>query len=343
MLAKARSPADNGRPGADRAVRASDEVVQALQSVIDVVVPVFGLIACGYLVGRTPLLTAERLKGLTNFVFYIAIPALLFRTLGHGLPGDRLDLDVVYAYFGAAALLFVAAMVLARLGFRLSFTEQALFAMGTVFSNTVMLGIPLVYTAFGEAGMAPVTLIVAFHSLLLIGVPTLLIEIGRGKGAGIGPVLAAVGGSLVRNPVIVALVVGLAWGGLALPVPDLLDRFIGLLSGAAAPCALVALGASLAAFRLGGNLPESIVITDLKLIVHPLLVWLLAVHVFELTPMWQAVAVLVAALPVGANVFVLAQSYDIYVARAASSVLISTAISVFSVAVLLAWLGPAAP
>jgi len=311
-----------------------------MQSVIDVVVPVFGLIGAGYLLGRTPLLSEEGLRGLTNFVFYVAIPALLFRTLARGLPEGALDFGVVYAYFGGAAAVYAIAMPLARVVFGITFVEQALFGMGAVFSNTVMLGLPLVYTAFGDAGIAPITLIIGFHSVLLIGTATILVEAGQGKGANVGTVLLAVGKSLVKNPVILALAVGAGWSVLRLPVPEVLDRFITLLSGAAAPCALAALGASLTMFKLGGDLRESLALTLFKLAAHPAAVWLLATYVFPLDPTWRAVAVVVAALPVGANVFVLAQSYNIYVARAASAILISTILSVFTVSLLMVVFAP---
>jgi malonate transporter len=313
-----------------------------MQAVIEVVVPVFGLIACGYLLARTPLLSAEGLRGLTNFVFYVAIPALLFRTLGRGLPGDTLDLSIIYAYFGGCAVLYALTMAVGRFAFGIGFVEQALFGMGAVFSNTVMLGIPLVFTAFGEAGMAPITLIVAFHSVLLIGSTTILVEFGRNDGEGVGASVLASLLALVKNPVIVALIVGVGWGVLSLPIPPVLDRFVALLSGAAAPCALAALGASLVQFKLGGDLRESAVLSLLKLVVHPVIVWLFATYLFPMDPVWRAVAVIVAALPVGANVFVLAQKYDIYVARSASGVLITTVVSVFTVGLLIALLAPVA-
>lgn len=312
-----------------------------MQAVIEVVVPVFGLIAAGYVLARTPLLSTEGLRGLTNFVFYIAIPALLFRTLARGLPGGSLDFTILYAYFGGVAILYVLAMLTGRLVFAIGFAEQALFAMGAAFSNSVMLGIPLVYTAFGDDGIAPITLIITFHAIVLIGTTTVLVEIGQGSGTSITAIARATVVSLLRNPVIVAMAIGLGWDALDLPIPDLLDRFVNLLSGAAAPCALAALGGSLTTFRLGGNLRESAVMTVLKLIVLPVLVWLLATYVFPLAPTWRAVAVLVAALPIGSNVFVLAQKYRLYVARTASGILISTVLAVITVTLLLAILRPA--
>ena len=311
-----------------------------MQAIVEVVLPVFGLILCGYFLARSPVLSEEGAKGLTGFVFYVAIPALLFRTVVRGIKTEQLDFTIVYAYFTGAAVIFAVAMVIGRLLFRRSFAEQALMGMTSVFGNTVMLGLPLIYMAFGEAGVVPVSLIVAFHSTLLITATTILLELSRGQRRGYGVIIATALTALLRNPVILALLAGFAWVATGLTLPTVADRFITLLSGAAAPCALAALGASLAAYRLGGDLRESAVVVGLKLLAMPAVVWLLCTWVFPIDPLWAAVAAIIAAQPVGANVFILAQQYDTYTARSASAVLISTILSVLVLALMIARLAP---
>ncbi len=313
-----------------------------MQAIVEVVLPVFGLIACGYLLARSPVLSVEGAKGLTGFVFYVAIPALLFRTVARGITTGQLDFTIVYAYFAGAGVVFAAAMVIGWLVFRRSFAEQALMGMASVFGNTVMLGLPLVYMAFGDAGIVPVSLIVAFHSTILITATTLLLELSRGQRRGYGAIVWTALKALLRNPVILALLAGFVWVSTGLALPTMADRFITLLSGAAAPCALAALGASLAVYRLGGDLRESAAVVALKLLALPAVVWLLCTWVFSLDPLWIAVAVIIAAQPVGANVFILAQQYDTYTARSASAVLLSTILSVLVLAVMLANLAPGA-
>lgn len=311
-----------------------------MDTTFEIVLPVFGLIACGYALARTPLLTPEGVRGLTNFVFYVAIPALLFRTVGRGVPADALNPGIVVAYFGSTLALYGGSMLLGRLAFALPFAESALLGMGATFANSVMLGIPLIYAAFGEAGVVPMTLIVTFHSVIMLGLTTVLIEIGRGRGDLRRLPLVTLA-ALARNPIIVAIAVGLLWAATGLTLPLAADRFITLLSGAAAPCALASLGASLTEFRIAGNLNESLTMVALKLIAHPLLVYLVAAYVLGLDPQLTALLTIVAALPVGANVFVMAQRYEVYLQRSASGVLISTALAVASVAALMAWLVPA--
>ncbi|MBT5414706.1 MAG: AEC family transporter, partial [Rhodospirillaceae bacterium] len=209
-------------------------------TVLGIVLPVFGVILAGYLVARTPLFDEAAVRGLSNFVFWVAIPALLFRTLARGAVEQGADLSIAYAYFLACGILFLIALAMGRLALRRDGAEAALLAMGAVFSNTVMLGIPLVLTAFGEEGVAAIMLIIAFHSTILIPMATIAVELARGStgGGGLVAILRKTLVSLIRNPVVVAMAAGLAWSLADLPMPGLLDRFLDLLGRGAVPCAL---------------------------------------------------------------------------------------------------------
>jgi predicted permease len=306
--------------------------------VLETVLPVFALVFAGYFVGRR-FISEEGIKGLTGFVYYFAIPALLFRTMGGGyLPGPE-DLVLLAVYFGGCFIVFALSLASGYRLFTNTVPELGLMAMAGYFGNTVLLGIPLVLAAFGEAGMLPLTLIITFHSALLFPLTILVVELGRGAGS--GGWRKALGDSfkaLARNPVILAILAGLAYGatgwGLAKPI----DAFINLLSGAAAPTALFALGASLSGYKIAGDLKEISLACTIKLLVHPLAVGLLGYLDFDLRADWAAIAVLTAALPAGANVFVLAQQYNIYLGRAASIVLISTGLSMVTLSILLSQL-----
>lgn len=313
-----------------------------MEATLVIVLPVFGLIALGFGVGKTSLLSDDGIKGLTNFVFYVAIPALLFRTMGTLDYPEGVDLTIMLGYYSAALTVYAIALATALLVFRLPLQEAAMFGMGSTFSNSVLLGIPLVFLAFEEQGVLPLMLIISVHPLILITVPTILIEVGRGAaGAGetnwraIG--LAAVM-SLLKNPVIVAMLAGVLYGLTGFGFHPIFERFVDFLGRAAAPCALFALGASLTRYRIAGDMPQVGVMAVYKLLLMPVLVWVATHYVFPIDPLWGAIATINAAMASGANVFVLAGRYDIFVARAASVVLISTALAVFSAAFLLNWL-----
>ena len=311
-----------------------------MQAVVEIVLPVFGLVLAGWALAQTSVLSKEGVRGLSNFVFFIAIPALLFRTMARGVIPENVDWGIILSYFGGSLLLFAATLPFGRLAFRLRVDEAAVLAMGATFSNTVMLGVPLVLAAFGEQGLLPIMMIVAFHSTTLISLATIVVEASRGRRGGRIRMVWTTLKALAQNPVLVAMAVGLTWGAAGLPIPKPIDRFTQLLGGAAAPCALFALGATLAGYRIAGSLSESLTMVALKLVAHPLVVWLLATRVFTMDPMWAAIATITAALPIGANVFVLAQKYDIYVQRSTSATLISTALGVITLALLLGLLAP---
>jgi predicted permease len=314
-----------------------------LSDILGIILPVFALVLLGYVGGRARWMSEAGVKGLSSFVFYLAIPALLFRTLARGEIPEALDFDIVFAYFAGAFLVMGVAWAVGRLVFANGVAELALMGMGSMYSNTVLLGIPLVYAVFGEPGILPMMMIVTFHSLILLPLTMILVEFGQAGGqtaGGARRVFLSTAASVFKNPVILSMLAGLAYNisGLALPGP--VDVFAGLLGGASAPCALFALGATLAAYRIAGDLRETLVVVALKLLLHPLAVWIAATQIFALTPLWASVATLTAALPSGVNVFVIARQYDIYLARASAAVLISVGLSVLTLAALIAWLAP---
>jgi hypothetical protein len=302
------------------------------------VLPIFGLVLCGYVVGRKGWMSEEAIKGLNTFVFYFAIPALLFRATARGL--GPIDFSIVGAYFCAVLVTFALALGISRVLFRTGAAERALFGMGAVFSNTVLLAIPLIFTALGEAAGVQLMLIITFHAVSIFPVITVLIELGLGAGQGWRNLATSTVKALALNPIILALLAGIAYGATGYGLPGPLERFVSLLGGAAAPCALFALGASLTSFKLGGDLKETLAIVVMKLLVHPAIMAVMALYVFDLPPLAAAVAILTAACPSGANVFIMARQYDIYLGRSASAVLISTAVSVVTLSLLLAILKP---
>ncbi len=307
-------------------------------SILETVLPIFGLVLCGYVVGRKRWMSEEAIKGLNTFVFYFAIPALLFRAMARGI--GPVEFSIVGAYFSGVLITFLLALVVARLVFRTTAVEQVLFGMGSIFSNTVLLGIPLIFTVLGDDAGLQLMLIITFHAVTILPVITVLIELRRGAGRGWRRLLGQSLRAIALNPIILALVAGIAYGATGQLLPGAAERFLALLGGAAAPCALFALGASLTSFEIRGDMKETLAIVAMKLLVHPAIMAVLAFYVFHLPPLAAIVAIITAAVPSGANVFIMARQYDIYLGRAASAVLISTALSVVTLSLLLAVLKP---
>jgi len=300
-----------------------------------IVAPVFALIGMGAAAVRLRLLDAAAVKGMSDFVFYLAMPSLLFHSMVTA-PPLRL-LDVAGSFIAGAFLLFLVAVLLSRLAFRARLAAASVFALNAVFGNTVMLGVPIIDSAFGAEGVAYLLAIVAFHSGLLLPLATILIEADSGQGRGPLAVLRATLPGLLRNPVVVCIVLALAWRvtGLGLAAP--IDRLLMLLGAAGPPLALFCLGATLPKPDGWKGMGEVAAATALKLLVMPALVaalaWMAGVRGIAF-----AVVVLAAAMPTGANAFLLARRFGTMMEASASTVVASTALSLLTLTVLLGWL-----
>ncbi|HYC01705.1 MAG TPA: AEC family transporter [Azospirillaceae bacterium] len=317
-----------------------------MSAVVDVALPVFGIILAGFAAGRAGLLGRESSDALNRYVYWVALPPVLFL----GLARNPLD-QVLNGPFAAAFLLSLGAVAVtgALLGRLRGERGEALVLSGlnASFSNTGYLGIPLFLAAFGPLGLGPAILATVLVSSLVIGIAVVLIEAVRSAGHGLGKAAGRVLGSLARNPLILAPLAGALWSLSGLPVPRPLATFGDLLGASAGPCALFAIGLFLAGQKLRADLTADLGpvlgAVALKLLVQPLLAWALVTWVFEMHPYWAASCVLLAALPTGALTFVVAQQYRVAVERTSTVILVSTILAVPTLSALLAHYVPLTP
>ena len=307
--------------------------------ILDIILPVFGLVILGFGAAKAKWFDEGAIRGLSLFVFNFAIPIMLFRTLARVELPETIEWGFLLSYFLGALTVFGLGMASAGLLFGRPLEAQGAAGLTAGYSNTVLLGIPLILTAFGDAAALPVFLLVAFHSMLLFPTATAVIEAGRGRGAGLRRLPLVTVAGMAKNPIMAGLALGLLFNLLDLGIPGPIDAIAETLGQAALPCATFAMGASLAQYRIAGSLAESAVLIGLKIFIHPLLVWLLATRVFDVEPLWATVAVVMAALPSGVNAYLFAERYGTGVAQAATAVLVSTGITIGTLSLLLAVLG----
>lgn len=312
-----------------------------MSALINVVLPVFALIFLGFIFVKTKVVPPATADGLSSFVFFAAVPALLFNAVTKGDLLAGTDWRVIASYYSSCLILYVAALLLSTYVFRLKPVERPLFAMGCMFSNTVLLGIPVALATFGSAAEGPIFFIISVHGIIIM--PTLIcsLEIAKGSRGGLSGLASIMGRILLKviaNPIIMAIVGGALWLLTGLPVPEPVDMFLGFLARAVVPCSLFAVGASLAQHKLGGNMGHSLTSVGFKLVLHPALAWVFAAKVAGLPPVSVGVITLFAAMPAGVNVFLLSTQYGAYVQRAASVILISTIMGVVSLSFLITWL-----
>ena len=309
-----------------------------LSSVLVPLVPVILCIGLGFFIARIGWVRAGSIPDLSNIVFLVLTPALLFRTMGQ-VRLQELDFQPVLLYFASAALLFAATLAWAPFS-----TAAAARALAHTFSNTVMIGVPLVGLVYGEQGLVTLFTLISLHSLVLLTAATLVFELAQARearragGAG-GHSMArtlwqAVRGSIV-HPVPLPILAGLLFAQTGLPLPDMLDRPLQVLGSALGPMALLLVGITLAYTRIGRHWRGALRIAAVKNLAMPLLLGALA---WALGLSGPAVAVMftASALPVGANVLFFTQRYGVMQEEVSSAIAISTALALVTVPVALA-------
>jgi len=278
--------------------------------VLLVVAPVFALILLGYVAVWVRLLSDGAHKGLADFAFGIAVPALMLRVIATAKFPEVSPLRVWVAYYGAIAFTWGLATLAARCALRRGGPDSVVISVTSVYGNIVMLGIPLSLAAFGPEAAGPMALILAVNTPLLWLVGTLQMSmVDTRTDAGSAGRIAALGTDLIRNPIILGIL-----GGAVLRLADIglhpvADKTLSLVAQAGVPTSLIALGAGLRKFRIEGQLPLLGTMCLLKLLVLPLVAGWLALEVFALPSVAASVVIIFDALPTGANSVLLSTLY----------------------------------
>lgn len=304
-----------------------------MMTVLSVVSPVFAIILLGFVAARRRWLPESTGKGLSDFVFNVAMPALLFRTMVTVEHTGVAPLGLIVGYFGANLLTWILASLATTRLLHRPIEEAPAISMAACFGNTVMLGLPLGNAYFGQGAVAAIAVIVALHSPALWMAATLQQEwIGRNNGGGAGLArLRAVAFDLATNPIVFSVLAGSLWRLLGLGLPDPASRFLLLLGDAAVPGALFALGFGLTRFEIRSDARALATITGLKLVVMPVIAWFIASHVLALAPIGTDAVTLLAACPTGANAFLYASRFERAVGPVSGAIAAGTALAAITV------------
>ena len=299
--------------------------VAAFLALVDLTAPLFLLIAVGFALSRWggwPLVAAD---ALTRFVFTVAIPMLLFRLMTDFARTPHVDARLLVAFFGGCFIVYAIGRLAAYAIFRMDGAAQSVFAMGGIFANNVLLGVPLAKVTLGDASLPAVSLVLVFNSLVLWTLATVSVEWARPRDLsfkGIGTTIVGV----VRNPVVASILIGTAFGFSGLTLPRFVDQTLSLISQAAIPLSLIALGMGLAGFGAASGWRVSSAMTVAKLVVHPLAVYALA-RLLDVPPLETTAIVLLASLPVGANVYLMSRQFNVLTGPVASSIVVTTVLA----------------
>jgi len=313
-------------------------------STLSIVLPIFALILAGYLSRRLNLLGAGAATELNRFVIYLALPALLFDIMAR-VSWSQLDQPGFIAAFGLGAGLLYLLTVIVRVRGGRPVADASIDGIAAAYANTGYIGFPLCLIVFGRASLAAVTIATIITVCVLFALAIVVIESSLQRGGGLR-MLGKVGFSLLRNPLLMAPLLGALWAAMGWSLPASADTFFKMLGGAASPCALVGLGLFLAQKRTPDKHHQRDAapawLVGIKLILQPALTWFLACRVFAVPTVLAHVAILLAALPTGTGPFMLAEFYRREAGPTSRAILWSTLGSLVTLALLLAHLGPSA-
>ncbi len=294
-------------------------------AVINLVIPLFGLIFIGYLAGRIMKIPLDGLRWMNFFIVYIALPALFFRLLSRTPIEQFANITFIAVSVFATLVVFVIVFVIGGLLNRGNVAESTIQGFAGGYGNIGYMGPPLAIAAFGPEAGVPVALIFCFENSMHFTLAPLLMGLHSDQGQTAAQLVKEILFKIFTHPFIVATIIGVLAAIIEWQPPSSIGNLLEFLSGAAAPCALFAMGVTAALKPLKRVPLELSYIVPVKLIVHPVLCYvLLRLLVPDVEPIWFYSAVLLAALPSATNVFVIAQQYGVWQERASSAVVIST-------------------
>ncbi len=306
-----------------------------MSGLIEVILPVFLVLGFGYVAVWRGLFSDSGVDGLMKFTQNFAIPCLLFRAISTLDLSASFDLRLLVSFYTGASAGFLAGLLGARFLFRRPWMDSVAIGFATLFSNSVLLGLPITERAYGASALGPNFAIVAFHAPFCYAVGVTAMEIAQAQRQGLLRTLGSVLRSMARNALVIGITLGLVVNLTGIILPGTLLSAIDMMVRAALPAALFGLGGVLVRYRPEGDLKTVAYICLVSLVLHPALVWVMG-RALSLDQGQFRSAVLTAAMAPGVNTYVFANMYGVARRVAASAVLIATGVSLLTVWV---WLG----
>lgn len=307
-----------------------------MDSILNTVLPVFGMIVLGYGLTRARVFDAAAGRGLSLFVFNLAIPALLFKTVATMGAQQGAPWELWLAFFGGLGITWVAAALVSRVVPSLDVSGGAAASMAAGFGNLALLGTPLALSHFGQQVAIPLGMILSIHAPILWFTAMLHRALFQTTGGfSIGKTAWDLFRNLATNAIVLGLLAGTLWRLTGWGLHPVFGTMLGMLADASVPTALFALGVSLAGYSLKGSWSGMFTLIGLKMVLMPFLVFILVHYVVSIPPLWGHVAILFAAMPTGANAFLFSQRNNEATAAVSGAIALGTALAALSASILL--------
>lgn len=287
--------------------------------------PLFMLILLGFLAVKLGRWQKTVTDSLTKFTFYIAFPIMLFQIMSHFSEHSQIDIKLLFVFFGGSFIVFAIGCLIASKIFKLNGSESTIFAMGSIYTNTVFVGIPIIKMLLGDDAIPIVAIIVIFNALILWTLATVSIQfVQMGKFSTKGIVKAFK--NVSKNPIIIGIFTGIVVNFIGLPLPNFIDKSTKMVSEMTAPLSLIVLGMGLAEYKIRDKLLITTAICTLKLTVLPIVTYILG-KLIGLPTLELQVVVLLSSVSIAINCYMMARQFEVLQGPIASSLLISTTLS----------------
>jgi malonate transporter and related proteins len=306
-----------------------------LAAIFDLVAPFFGLIVLGYLIGRYKRLPESGLVWLQFFLIYVSLPTLFYRLIADKPISELWNPGYIIATTLATYCVFALSFAVGMHYTRSDIPQSVMQGVAGSYSNIGYMGPPLILAALGPTASAPVALIFVFDNLLLFSLIPFMMALAGVDNRSFMATAGDVVWKVFTHPFNVATFLGVAASVFKLTLPGPIDKMLLWLSNAAAPCALFLLGVTVALRPMGKMPPELPALVAIKLVLHPVLIWVLLSAIGDFDPVWVYAAMIMAALPPALNIFVISTQYKIGQERASACILVGTIVSMVTLTLVL--------
>ncbi|HEY1897049.1 MAG TPA: AEC family transporter [Terracidiphilus sp.] len=300
--------------------------------IADLILPVFAVILTGWIVGYTGYLSRALSAGLIHFAYNIAMPALLIVTIAQEPGHSLINWRFLIAFGGGSLFCFLLVFGVMSIRASRSAASRTMHGMAASMTNTGFVALPVLQAIYGHHAVLPAAIATVFVAVVMFPLAVILLELGQRDAHGSGTAPMVTVKHIVLNPMVISTLTGMLLSALNLRMPGPVTAYLGILADALTPCALFAIGLGLSIDGVRANLGRASLLSAIKLVIMPLIVYGLSVWL-RLDPLYTIAAVICAAVPTAKTVYILAGEYRCEEVMVASTVSMTTLLSILSLVV----------
>lgn len=297
--------------------------------IADLILPVFAVILTGWIVGYTGYLSRTLSDALIHFAYNIAMPALLIVTIAQEPAHSLINWNFLAAFGGGSLLCFLLVFGIMSLRTSRNIASRTMYGMAASMTNTGFVALPILSAIYGQRAVLPAAIATVFVAVVMFPIAVILLEVGQRNAQGSRTASMVTVKHVVLNPMVISTLIGMLLSILDLHMPAPVKNYLSIMADALTPCALFAIGLGLSIDGVRANFGRASLLSVVKLVIMPLIVYGLSV-VLGLAPLYTIAAVICAAVPTAKTVYILAGEYHCEEMMVASTVSMTTLLSIIS-------------